>query len=299
MERHNRLYFYQFWSSKMIKYEYIADKLYEAGLKSGYIADYLGLGYKDLKVLELRKREKTEKSLRKEPSLYKKFISCMDLFDERVKEFAKIIKARKIDYKKWDELFKKYEITDNSLTKFLLSQKYFYDFSNDSDLFAVKDYLDDICINEKIKLSSNDIYFLYGKFLKKIFVDPRKDIEFLLKNGVSYYNIAKLFNNSLSGVNGRDFRTMTKTFKRPEVKPHKQKANEEALKKIITESKMNANILNAARLVKFFSKRDANHIVQVLLYNSADCPSTEVEKKIELPLEMLFKEGLCVLYDNV
>lgn len=283
----------------MIKYEYIADKLYEAGLKSGYIADYLGLGYKDLKVLELRKREKTEKSLRKEPSLYKKFISCMDLFDERVKEFAKIIKARKIDYKKWDELFKKYEITDNSLTKFLLSQKYFYDFSNDSDLFAVKDYLDDICINEKIKLSSNDIYFLYGKFLKKIFVDPRKDIEFLLKNGVSYYNIAKLFNNSLSGVNGRDFRTMTKTFKRPEVKPHKQKANEEALKKIITESKMNANILNAARLVKFFSKRDANHIVQVLLYNSADCPSTEVEKKIELPLEMLFKEGLCVLYDNV
>ena len=283
----------------MIKYEYIADKLYEAGLKSGYIADYLGLGYKDLKVLELRKREKTEKSLRKEPSLYKKFISCMDLFDERVKEFAKIIKARKIDYKKWDELFKKYEITDNSLTKFLLSQKYFYDFSNDSDLFAVKDYLDDICINEKLKLSSNDIYFLYGKFLKKIFVDPRKDIEFLLKNGVSYYNIAKLFNNSLSGVNGRDFRTMTKTFKRPEVKPHKQKANEEALKKIITESKMNANILNAARLVKFFSKRDANHIVQVLLYNSADCPSTEVEKKIELPLEMLFKEGLCVLYDNV
>ena len=283
----------------MIKYEYIADKLYEAGLKSGYIADYLGLGYKDLKVLELRKREKTEKSLRKEPSLYKKFLYSIDLSDERVKEFVKIIKARKIDYKKWDELFKKYEITDNSLTKFLLSQKYFYDFSNDSDLFAVKDYLDDICINEKIKLSSNDIYFLYGKFLKKIFVDPRKDIEFLLKNGVSYYNIAKLFNNSLSGVNGRDFRTMTKTFKRPEVKPHKQKANEEALKKIITESKMNANILNAARLVKFFSKRDANHIVQVLLYNSADCPSTEVEKKIELPLEMLFKEGLCVLYDNV
>ena len=284
----------------MIKYEYIADKLYEAGLKSGYIADYLGLGYKDLKVLELRKREKTEKSLRKEPSLYKKFISCMDLFDERVKEFAKIIKARKIDYKKWDELFKKYEITDNSLTKFLLSQKYFYDFSNDSDLFAVKDYLDDICINEKIKLSSNDIYFLYGKFLKKIYVDPRKDIEFLLKNGVSYYNIAKLFNNSLSGVNGRDFRTMTKTFKRPEVKPHKQKANEEALKKIITGSKMNANILNAARLVKFFSKRDANHIVQLLLDNSADCPTgTGVEKKIAIPIEMLFKEGLCVLYDNV
>ncbi len=284
----------------MIKYEYIADKLYEAGLKSGYIADYLGLGYKDLKVLELRKREKTEKSLRKEPSLYTKFISCMDLFDERVKEFAKIIKARKIDYKKWDELFKKYEITDNSLTKFLLSQKYFYDFSNDSDFFAVKDYLDDICKNEKLKLSPNDIYFMYGKFLKKIFVDPRKDIEFLLKNGVSYYNIAKLFNNSLSGVNGRDFRTMTKTFKRPEVKPHKQKANEEALKKIITGSKMNANILNAARLVKFFSKRDANHIVQVLLYNSADCPtSTEVEKRIELPIEMLFKEGFCVLYDNI
>ena len=283
----------------MIKYEYIADKLYEAGLKAGYIADYLSLGYKDLKILELRKREKKEKSLRKEPSLYKKFISCMDLFDERVKEFAKIIKARKIDYKKWDELFKKYEITDNSLTKFLLSQKYFYDFSNDSDLFAVKDYLDDICINEKLKLSSNDIYFLYGKFLKKIFVDPRKDIEFLLKNGVSYYNIAKLFNNSLSGVNGRDFRTMTKTFKRPEVKPHKQKANEEALKKIITGSKMNANIVNAARLVKFFSKRDANHIVQVLLNNSVDCPCTEVEKKIAIPIEMLFEEGLCVLYDNV
>ena len=283
----------------MIKYEYIADKLYEAGLKAGYIADYLSLGYKDLKILELRKREKKEKSLRKEPNLYKKFISSIDLSNERVKEFAKIIKARKIDYKKWDELFKKYEITDNSLTKFLLSQKYFYDFSNDSDLFAVKDYLDDICINEKLKLSSNDIYFLYGKFLKKIFVDPRKDIEFLLKNGVSYYNIAKLFNNSLSGVNGRDFRTMTKTFKRPEVKPHKQKANEEALKKIITGSKMNANIVNAARLVKFFSKRDANHIVQVLLNNSVDCPCTEVEKKIAIPIEMLFEEGLCVLYDNV
>ena len=283
----------------MIKYEYIADKLYEAGLKVGYISDYLSLGYKDLKVLELRKREKTEKSLRKEPSLYKKFISCMDLFDERVKEFAKIIKARKIDYKKWDELFKKYEITDNSLTKFLLSQKYFYDFSNDSDLFAVKDYLDDICRNEKLKLSSNDIYFLYGKFLKKIYVDPRKNIEFLLKNGVSYYNIAKLFNNSLSGVNGRDFRTMTKTFKRPEVKPHKKKANEEALKRIITESKMNANIVNAVRLVTFFSKRDANHIVQVLLNNSVDCSSTEVEKKIAIPIDMLFKEGFCVLYDNV
>jgi hypothetical protein len=27
----------------MIKYEYIADKLYEAGLKPGYIADYLCL----------------------------------------------------------------------------------------------------------------------------------------------------------------------------------------------------------------------------------------------------------------
>lgn len=283
----------------MIKYEYIADKLYAAGLKVGYIADYLGLGYKDLKILELRKREKKEKSLRKEPSLYKKFISCADLYDERVKEFAKIIKARKIDYKKWDELFKKYKITDNSLIHTLLSQKYFYDFSKESDFFAVKDYLDDICKNEKLKLSANDIHFLYGKFLKKIYVDPRKDIEFLLKNGVSYYNIAKLFNNSLSGVNGRDFRTMTKTFKRPEAKPHKQKANEETLKRIITESKMNANIVNAVRLVKFFSKRDANHIVQVLLENSFDCSSTEVEKRIGIPLEMLFKDGRCVLYKNI
>ncbi len=283
----------------MIKYEYIADKLYEVGLKAGYIADYLDLGYKDLKVLELRKREKTEKSLRKEPSLYKKFISCMDLSDERTKEFAKIIKARKIDYKKWDELFKKYKITDDSLTQFLLSQKYFYDFSKDSDLFAVKDYLDDVCKDEKLKLSSNDIYFLYGKFLKNIFVDPRKDIEFLLKNGVSYYNIAKLFNNSLSGVSGRDFRTMTKTFKRPEVKPHKQKANEEAIKRIITGSKMNANIVNAVRLVKFFSKRDANHIVQILLENSFDCSSIEIEKKIRIPLDMLFKDGVCVLYKNI
>ena len=187
----------------------------------------------------------------------------------------------------------------NCLTKFLLSQKYFYDFSNDSDLFAVKDYLDDICKNEKLKLSVNDIYFIYGKFLKKIFVDPRKDIEFLLKNGVSYYKIAKLFNDSMSGVYCRDFRTMTKTFKRPEVKPHKQKANEEALKKIITGSTMNANIVNAVRLVKFFSKRDANHIVQVLLDNSVDCSSTEVEKKIAIPIDMLFKEGFCVLYDNV
>ncbi|RZD14691.1 MAG: hypothetical protein EVJ47_05880 [Candidatus Acidulodesulfobacterium ferriphilum] len=283
----------------MIKYEYIADKLYEAGLKVGYIAEYLGLGYKDLKIIELRKRERKEKSLRKEPSLYKKFISSIDLSDERVKEFVKIIKARKIDYNKWGELLKKYGINDNSLTHTLLSQKGFYDFSKDSDFFAVKDYLDDICRNEKLKLSSNDIYFLYGKFLKKIYVDPRKDIEFLLKNGVSYYNIAKLFNNSLSGVNGRDFRTMTKTFKRPMTKPHKNKADEEALKKIITGSKMNANIINAVRLVKFFSKRDANHIVQVLLENSFDCSSAEVEKRIGIPLEMLFEDGRCVFYDNI
>ena len=223
----------------------------------------------------------------------------MDLSDERVKEFAKIIKARKIDYKKWHELFKKYKIIDNSLTHTLLSQKYLYDFSKDLDFFAAKDYLDDIFKNEKLKLSSNDIYFLYGKFLKKIYVDPRKDIEFLLKNGVSYYNIAKLFNNSLSGVNGRDFRTMTKTFKRPMTKPHKNKANEEALKKIITGSTINANIVNAVILVKFFSKRDANNIVKILLENSSECSSTEVEKKVGIPLEMLFKDGRCVLYDNI
>lgn len=58
---------------------------------------------------------------------------------------------------------------------------------------------------------------------------------------------------------------------------------------------MNANIVNAVRLVKFFKNRDANHIVQVLLDNSVDCPSTEVEKRITIPLEMLFKEGFCVL----
>ncbi len=154
--------------------------------------------------------------------------------------------------------------------------------------------------DEELKLSSNDLYFLYGKFLKKVDVDPRKDIEFLLKEGGgSYYNIFKLFNNSLSGVSGRDFRTMTKTFKRPDAKPHKQKANEEAIKKIITESKMNANIVNAVRLVRFFSKRDANNIVQILLKNSSDCSSTEVEKKIEIPMDVLFKVGLCVLYDKI
>ena len=37
--------------------------------------------------------------------------------------------------------------------------------------------------DEELKLSSNDLYFLYGKFLKKVDVDPRKDIEFLLKEG--------------------------------------------------------------------------------------------------------------------
>jgi len=283
----------------MIKYEYIADELYEAGLKPGYIADYLGLGYKNDKINAIIKKEREKKNPKKQPrkkSLYKRFISCMDLSDERTREFAEIIKARKIDYKRWGKLFKKFEVTDSGIIPFLLSMK---DFSEDYDFFAAKKYLDDVFEDEELKLSSNDLYFLYGKFLKKLEVDPRKDIEFLLNEGVSYYNISKLFNNSLSGVSGRDFRTMTKTFKRLDAKPHKQKANEEAIKKIITESKMNANIVNAVRLVRFFSKRDANNIVQILLKNSSDCSSTEVEKKIEIPMDVLFKDGLCVLYDRI
>ncbi|MCL5674112.1 MAG: hypothetical protein M1407_05800 [Deltaproteobacteria bacterium] len=59
------------------------------------------------------------------------------------------------------------------------------------------------------------------------------------------------------------------------------------------------NIVNAVRLVKFFSKRDANNIVQVLLKNSSDCSSMEIEKKITIPMNMLFKDGLCVLYDKI
>ena len=277
----------------MIKYEYIADKLYEAGLKPGYIADYLGLSYKNGKVKDLMARYKAEKGDKKEPSLYKKFISCMDLSDENIKEFAKIIKARNIDYKRWHELFKK---CDSGLLWSLLAQK---DFSEYSDFFQVKDYLDDICKDEELKLSSNDIYHLYGKFLKKIDIIPREDIEFLLNDGVSYYKIEKLFTQPLSGINGRDFRSMTKTYKRTKAKPHKQKANEENLKKIIAMSNMNANIVNAVRFVRFFKKRDANHIVQVLLDNSVDCTSAEVEQKITIPLEMLFKEGFCVLDKNV
>ena len=62
---------------------------------------------------------------------------------------------------------------------------------------------------------------------------------------------------------------------------------------------MNANIVNAVNLVKLFKNRDANHIVQVLLDNSVDCSSVEVEKRIEIPFEMLFKEGICVLNENV
>ena len=60
----------------MIKYEYIADKLYEAGLKSGYIEDYMCLSYKNGKVKDSMARYKAEKGDKKEPSLYKKFISC-------------------------------------------------------------------------------------------------------------------------------------------------------------------------------------------------------------------------------
>jgi hypothetical protein len=62
---------------------------------------------------------------------------------------------------------------------------------------------------------------------------------------------------------------------------------------------MNANIVNAVRLVKFFKNRDASHIVQVLLDNSVDCTSADVEKKITIPLEMLIKDGFCVLDKNV
>ena len=289
------MYFDHFWNFAMVKYEYIADKLYEAGLKPGYIGDYLDLSYKNGKVKDLMARYKAEKGDKKEPSLYKKFISCMDLSDENIREFAKIIKARNIDYERWYVLFKRC-FYESDLLRSLLAQK---DFSKDGDFFQVKDYIDDICEDEKLKLSSNDIYHLYGKFLKKMEIIPREDIEFLLNEGVSYYKIEKLFNQPLSGINGRDFRSMTKTYKRIKAKPHKQKANEENLKKIITGSKMNANIVNAVRLVKFFSKRDANHIVQVLLDNSVDCPSTEVEKKIAIPLEMLFKEGFCVLDENI
>ena len=277
----------------MIKYEYIADKLFEAGLKPGYIADYLGLSYKNDKIKKLMARYKAGKGDKKEPSLYKKFISCMDLSDENIKEFARIIKDRNIDYERWHELFKR---CDSGLLWTLLAQK---DFSEDSDFFQVRDYIDDICKDEELKLSANDIYHLYGKFLKKIDIIPREDIEFLVNEGVSYYKLEKLFTKPLSGINGRDFRSMTKTYKRVKAKPNKQKANEENIKKIITISKMNANIVNAVRLVKFFKKRDANHIVQVLLDNSVDCPSTEVEKKTTIPLDMLIKEGFCVLDENV
>ena len=277
----------------MIKYEYIADKLFEAGLKPGYIADYLGLSYKNDKIKKLMARYKAGKGDKKEPSLYKKFISCMDLSDENIKEFAKIIKARNIDYKRWHELFKR---CDSGLLWSLLSQK---DFSEYSDFFQVKDYLDDVCKDKELKLSANDIYHLYGKFIKKIDIIPREDIEFLLNEGVSYYKIEKLFTQSLSGINGMDYRSMTTTYNRTKAKPHKQKANEENLKKIIAISKMNANIVNAVRLVKFFKNRDASHIVQVLLDNSVDCTSADVEKKITIPLEMLIKDGFCVLDKNV
>jgi hypothetical protein len=279
----------------MIKYEYLADILYEAGLKPGYIVDYLSLSPKDSKILSPRDKEKKERK-EKKPSFYKKLISCVDLSDPRIKEFSEIVKSRKIDYNKWDELHKKFDITENGIIPFLIDQRYY---SENSDFFAAKKYIDDVCKDEKLKLSSNDAYFLYGKFLKKIYVSPREDIEFLLNEGVSYYKIEKLFNQPLSGVNGRDLGSMTKTYKRIKAKPHKKKANEENIKKIIIESEMNANIKNAVRLVKFFRKRDADHIVQVLMDNSVDCPSTEVEKKITIPLEMLFKKGFCVLDKNI
>ena len=41
-------------------------------------------------------RYKAKKGDKKELSLYKKFISCMDLSDENIKEFAKIIKDKNI-----------------------------------------------------------------------------------------------------------------------------------------------------------------------------------------------------------
>ncbi len=283
----------------MVKYEYIADKLYEAGLKPGYTADYLDLSYKNGKVKDLMARYKAEKGDKKEPSFYQKLISCVDLSDSRIKEFSEITKLKKIDYDKWDELSKKFTYHDHGIVPFLVEKRYFLPKDENADFFAVKKYIDDVFKDERLKLSANDIYHLYGKFLNKIDIIPRGDIEFLLNEGVSYYKIEKLFTKSLSGINGRDFRSMTKTYKRTKAKPYKQKVNEENLKKIIIGSKMNANMVNAVRLVRFFNKRDANHIVQVLLCNSVDCPSTEVEKKIELPLEMLFKEGLCVLYENI
>ena len=49
----------------MIKYEYIADKLYDARLKPGYIADYLFLGYKNGKIKDLMARYKAEKENKK------------------------------------------------------------------------------------------------------------------------------------------------------------------------------------------------------------------------------------------
>jgi hypothetical protein len=54
------------------------------------------LGYKNGKVKDLMARYKAKKGDKKEPSLYKKFISCMDLSDENIKEFARIIKDKNI-----------------------------------------------------------------------------------------------------------------------------------------------------------------------------------------------------------